>query len=391
MGVTLVVNPGSSSKKYALYREGQVVLELTFEGGEIGYEVCTQKRGGQQACEAINSGDFTDAFARLAKEVAQYCQAEKCPLSVIAVRVVAPGTVFQKHALIDEHYLTLLRESADAAPLHIPAIIDEIEHCQRHFGGAPIIATSDSAFHASLPIIAREFAIKRADAAALDIHRFGYHGLSIASIVNRVHSVIGQDPVRMVVCHVGSGVSVTAVKNGMSVETTMGYSPVSGIPMGTRASDLDAGAMLEIMRGKSISVHEATMYVHKEGGLLGLAGDGDIRRLLDRRSKGDMSATTALELFAYRIQKAVAASTVSLQGIDALVLTGTAAIRSAELRLLITAHLSYLGIEIDSNRNDVLVGKEGVINIHNPKVKVIVMRTDEMREMARIAESFVRK
>jgi acetate kinase len=192
----------------------------------------------------------------------------------------------------------------------------------------------------------------------------------------------------LVVCHIGSGVSVSAIKNGAGVETTMGYSPVSGIPMGTRASDLDPGALLEIIRRKKMSPSEAVVYLNKDGGLLGLSGDGDIRRLLDRRAKGDMAATTALDIFAYHIQKAIAASTVALQGMDVLVLTGTAALRSSELRALITSHLAYLGVDIDTNRNDVLVGKEGVISIHNAEVKVVVMRTDEMREMARIADSY---
>lgn len=390
MGITLVVNPGSSSKKYALYKDGQTVLEYSYEGVESGYEVCTQKRGGQQTCESIMPFTFQTAFAHVAKAVQEYCVSDSCTVGAIAIRVVAPGTSFQKHARIDEAYIATLRSKEQTAPLHIPAILKEIEACKEYFPSTPLIAASDSAFHASLPLVAREFSLRREDAATLDIHRFGYHGLSVASVVNRVHSITGQDPARLVVCHVGSGVSVTAVKNGSSVETTMGYSPVSGIPMGTRASDIDPGAFLEIMRQKNMRPSEATVYLNTGGGLAGLAGDGDIRRLLDRRAKGDMSATMALDLFVYRIQKAIAASTVSLQGIDGLVLTGTAAFRSSELRSKITGNLSYLGIDIDSNRNDVLVGKEGVVSVHNAKVKVVVMRTDEMREMARIAESFMK-
>jgi acetate kinase len=386
MATTLVVNPGSSSKKYALYREGQVVLEYSYEGGERGYEVCTQQRGGQQTCESIMPFAFQTAFAHVAKAVEEFCKTESCKVDSISIRVVAPGTSFQKHAIIDETYIAILRNKELSAPLHIPSILKEIESCKEYFPSTTLVAASDSAFHTSLPLIAREFSLRREDAATLDIHRFGYHGLSVSSVANRIHAVTGQEPARLIVCHVGSGVSVTAVKNGSSVETSMGYSPVSGIPMGTRASDLDSGAFLEIMRQKNMRPSEATVYLNTGGGLAGLAEDGDIRRLLDRRAKGDMSATMALDLFVYRIQKEIAASTVALQGIDTLVLTGTAVFRSSELRMLITNNLSYLGIDVDVNRSEVLVGKEGVISPHNAKVKVVVMRTDEMREMARIAE-----
>jgi acetate kinase len=386
MGTTLVVNPGSSSKKYALYKEGHAILELSFESSDAGYEVCTQKQSTRQLCESITQADFQIAFARVAATVKQYLDAEKITLDSISVRVVAPGTVFQRHTVIDDAYAALLRSKELSAPLHIPNILKEIQSCHEHFAGVRIIAASDSAFHASLPFVAREFSLQREDALGLDIHRFGFHGLSVASVANRVHSVTGKESERLVICHIGNGVSVTAVKKGKSVDTTMGYSPVSGIPMGSRASDLDPGALLEIMRVKNMRPSEANVYLHTCGGLSGIAGDGDIRRLLDRRSHGDENADKALNLFRYRIQTAIMAATVPLGGLDTLVFTGTAGFRSAELRLLIAKDLAFFGIRIDDTRNDVLVGKEGVISAHSEEIKVVVMRTDEMREMARVAD-----
>lgn len=386
MGATLVINPGSSSKKYALYKNGQVLLELSFEGGNSGYEVCTEREGTRQVCESITHADFQIAFARVSAAIKEYLDREGDTLTAISVRMVAPGTVFQRHTVIDDDFLTLLRNKELTAPLHIPIMLKEIESAKQHFPKVPLIAASDSAFHATLPFVAREFSLQREDALALDIHRFGYHGLSIASVVNRVHAVSGKEPEKLIVCHIGNGVSVTAVKNGKSVETTMGYSPISGVPMGSRASDLDAGALLELMRVKNMRPSEAMVYLHTSGGLMGVAGDSDIRRLLDRRAHGDETAKKGLELFAYRIQKAIAAATVSLGGIDTLVLTGTAGFRSAEVRSLIVNGLGYLGVHIDDARNDMLVGKEGAVSKQSEPVKVLVMRTDEMREMARIAD-----
>jgi acetate kinase len=161
MGTTLVVNPGSSSKKYALYKEGHAILELSFESSDAGYEVCTQKQSTRQLCESITQADFQIAFARVAATVKQYLDAEKITLDSISVRVVAPGTVFQRHTVIDDAYAALLRSKELSAPLHIPNILKEIQSCHEHFAGVRIIAASDSAFHASLPFVAREFSLQR--------------------------------------------------------------------------------------------------------------------------------------------------------------------------------------------------------------------------------------
>jgi acetate kinase len=386
MKTTLVINPGSSTRKYALYASGRPTLEFSFESTDSGFEMCSQKMGTQQICEAVSQTSFEVAFAKVAKEVKRYLDEHKSTLDIIAVQIVAPGSQFQKHSIVDDVFISLLKSKEISVPLHIPAVVKEIEQAREHFKDAKIIAVSDSAFHTTLTPVAREYSLARADAEAYDIHRFGYNGLSVQSIVNRIHAIIGRDPARIVVCHIGDGVSVTAVKDGKSVETTMGFAPVSGLPMGSRAGDLDPSCLLELMRLRNMSSYDASLYVHKSGGLAGLGGDGDIRRLLDRRSHGDERAKFALEFFAYHIQKAVAAATVPLAGIDALVLTGTASLRSSELRTLVVSGLKHFGIDIEQDRNNLLVGKEGVISVQQSMVKVLVIRTDEMGEIARIAE-----
>ncbi|MCA9362745.1 acetate/propionate family kinase [Candidatus Kaiserbacteria bacterium] len=388
MATTLVVNPGSSSRKYALYCDGNLVLDLRFEDTQAGFEMCTRFSGGQQICEPIKESQFSDAQALVADEVDKYLFRESAgSLGSVIVRVVAPGTYFQNHRVIDDEFIKKLQASGVSAPLHIPTILREIAGLKKHFKLAKLLAASDSAFHKTMPNKARCYSIDAVDARAHDLYRFGYHGLSVASIVRRVHSVIGQDPERMIVCHIGSGASVTAVKAGRSVETTMGFSPTSGLPMSSRAGDLDAAALLELMRFKNLRLDDAEMYLNTRGGLAGLANEPDIRRLLDRRAQYDSTAKQALEKFAYSIQQAIAASTVSLGGLDVLVLTATAAVRSAELRHLILAELSHLGIVVSPDRNNALVGSDGVVSVRNSQVKVVVMRTDEMGEMANIAYS----
>ncbi|MCD5381167.1 MAG: hypothetical protein LR008_01165 [Candidatus Pacebacteria bacterium] len=390
MGTALVVNPGSSSRKYALYSDGQSILEIRFEETNTGFEMCSQLAGVQQICESVKETDFSDSFAQVAEVVNSHLvriSAGK-KLDSVAIRIVAPGTFFQKHTEINDEYIKNLKHHESAAPLHIPVIIREIESVKKHYPAVQMIAASDSAFHSEMPSRAREYSIAVEDANEFDVHKFGYHGLSVSSIVRRIHSVVGIDPERMIVCHVGNGTSVTAVKNGKSVETSMGFSPSTGLPMGSRAGDIDSAALLELMRVKNLRPREAEMYINTRGGLAGMAGDSDIRRLLDRRSKNDATATHALNVFAYNIQKEVAAQTVALEGLDVLVLTATAAIRSTELRSLILSGLSHLGIQISKDRNDLLIGKDGVISVRNSQIKVVIMKTDEMGEMAQVASQF---
>lgn len=390
MGTTLVVNPGSSSRKYALYCQGEAVLEMGFEETNTGFEMCSRPSGSQQVCSAITGSEFTTAFAKVAEGVDSYIKREPSErLDAVVIRVVAPGTFFQRHAVVDDAYMRELRQRESSAPLHIPTIIREIKNIKQHFPKVMLVAASDSMFHSEMPERSRDFSIASRDADRYDIHRFGYHGLSVSSIVRRIHAVIGQDPKRMIVCHIGSGVSVTAVKDGKGVETTMGFSPTTGLPMGNRAGDVDCAALLELMRVKNFKPTDAEMYLNSSGGLSGIAKDSDIRRLLDRRSQHDALATKALDLFAYSIQKAIAALTISVGGVEVLVLTATAAVRSAELRSLILTGLEHLGIQISKDRNDLLVGKDGVISVNNSKVKVVVMRTDEMGEMALVARQFI--
>jgi acetate kinase len=166
----------------------------------------------------------------------------------------------------------------------------------------------------------------------------------------------------------------------------MGFSPSTGLPMGSRGGDIDTAALLELMRVKNLRTSEADMYLNRSCGLRGLSGESDIRHLLERRAQTDTVAIHSLEVFAYSIQKAIAAATISLGGLEVLVLTATAAVRSSELRSLILGGLKHLGVEINQERNDFCVGKDGVISVRNSPVKVVVMRTDEMGEMVRVAK-----
>lgn len=387
MAVTLVVNPGSSSKKYALYREGKVIFSMRFDRMSFGYEQCTEIGGIRQQCEGVSADTFGIALEHfLAAAVLGEVITPTESVSPVVVRIVVPGSLFQKHCQIDDVYMQRLKEYEGAAPLHVPHTLRELTAVKVLLPGAQLIAASDSAFHATLPDEARMYSIRSEDAAALDVYRFGYHGLSVSSVVRRHHAVVGYEAVRAVVCHIGSGVSVTAVRDGKSAETTMGYAPGSGLLMASRAGDVDAGALLAIMQARTLRPRDAQAYLSQHGGLLALAGTADLRLVLEAATRGEAEATRALRMYVYQIARAIAAATVTLQGLDSLIFTATAGERSSLLRKYIVAELHHIGVVLDTEKNEEAHSKDAIISAIESQVKVAVIRTDEMGEMYAVAQ-----
>lgn len=387
MAFTLVVNPGSSSKKYALYSAGGLLCSMKFERVADGFEQCTEHNGTRQKCEGVSASSYASSLEYFLDWVIKTAVIKNhADVTDAVVRVVVPGTYFQKHACITDIYLHKLREQEATAPLHIPHIIREIEVLQRVLPRAKLKAASDSAFHATMPTFTRSYSMPPSDAREYDIYRFGYHGLSVASVVRRHLAVIGVDPTQLIVCHIGSGVSVTAVNNGHSVDTTMGYAPGSGLVMATRAGDLDAGALLALMNRKNMRPLDAQNYLQISGGLQALCGVADLRLVLEHAAQGDQSARLALDMYGYHCAKSVAAMTVVLSGITSLVFTATAGERSSVLRSVICEKLRHLGVELDASKNEQLVSKDGVISTPESAVTVAVIRTDEMGEMYAVSQ-----
>lgn len=388
MSVILSINPGGSSKKYALFVDGRIVIEAVYEKNTDTYQSSLKQPGIADAVLSVTKEEYNHAVSSFAVTVKEYLQSEQKTLSTIGVRVLASGSYFQKHTNIDEVYLSLLRAKESTAPLHIPATLSEIQQSRENFPGVPVIAISDTAFFKTLPPVMREYSLSRETVKELDIHRFGYHGLSVNSIVSRIHSVTGRDPERMIICHVGSGISVTGLKNGTPVYTSAGYSSLGNLPMTTRAGDVDAGVIIELFRSCKGKSDEVVNFLHKEGGLFGLAGTDDVRHVFDRKSQGDTKAAFAIEKITYALQEKIAEATIATGGVDTLVFTGTIGVRSPEFRRLAVDRLGHFGISIDEDKNNLFLSKEGVLSQARSLVKVAVMRTDEMGEIARTASHY---
>ncbi|MCF7815903.1 MAG: hypothetical protein K9M10_02840 [Candidatus Pacebacteria bacterium] len=390
MDTTLAVNPGSSSKKYALFREGRMIFSVLFEHVGDGYGKCVEVDGERQQCEEVTAGLYAMSLQHavaLAQQKGILSAGEE--VTNIGVRIVAPGIYFEKHRIIDAQYIEKLHSIEDAAPLHIPHVVSELTSLQELFPKVQKIGVSDSAFHSTVPEHTRKYSIPTADAEKFELYRYGYHGLSVSSVVSQAKEKLGIFPKRAIVCHVGSGVSVTTLLNGESVDTTMGFSPTSGLMMGSRAGDLDSSALLYLMKKKDLSPLQAEKYINEQGGFIGAFGQSDLRIVLDRMARGDRAAKTAVTMYTHQIKKAIGAGVATLGGIDLLILTATAAERNPMVRSLICSGLEGLGIVLDVQMNEACMGHTGSLSNETQATKIFVLHTSEMNEISREANVFI--
>jgi acetate kinase len=382
METTFIVNPGSTSRKYALYIDGVCIVVLYYESTGDTFQMSVIRNGIQVENTSITESEF----ALSAEKAIEYlCSkgdvANISAITKVGVRVVAPGSYFVAHKVIDEEYIDELKAKEDIAPLHIPGLINEIHSVQKALPDCLLCGISDSAFHNTIPEYVSTVSIPKADAQEYDIKRFGYHGLSFASIARKLQEKQYTSSSKVIACHIGGGVSVAALEDGKSIATSMGYSPVSGMLMGSRGGDITAGVVAALTTLKNLKGKELYEYLYKESGFKGVTGVSDLRVVLERRASCDEDARLAIDMFVYQIRSWIARHAVQLGGIDTVVLTATASVRNPALRKLILSDLTILGIKIDDEKNDALIGNEGYVHSEESSVKVLVLKTDEMGEI----------
>jgi acetate kinase len=389
MAVTLIINPGSSSKKYTLARDGRPVSTFRFERNEQSYELCREHNGAEQKCEGVDAAIYRSALEHIL-EMAQREGIIAAPTDInrVGVRVVAPGTFFQSHRVVDTAYIEALRAKEAVAPLHIPHTVREFGDVTRLLPQARIIAVSDSEFHKTMPRAAREYAIEVSDTATHDLYRFGYHGLSYASLSRQLPQLLRGHASKVVACHIGSGMSMCALRHGESIDTTMGFGPGSGLMMGTRVGDVEPAVLLELMRIHHMKPFDMQTYLQTQGGFLGQTGESDFRHLLARLEAGDAAVVAAFDQCIYRFQKTLGAYQAILGGLDAVVFTATAAERSPRLRALLLRGLRHMGIVLDETRNDEVVSRDGIISPVGAPVMTAVLRTNEFNEILTVTYNF---
>ena len=379
----LAVNVGSASKKCGLYRGAEPVLTAHFEPEDDGFVVTFT--GSHEEKRKIKENDFTDAVEYFVSElVTLEAIGSGRNIAAVGFRVVAPGTYFRQHRIIDTEYLHRLEKARSEDPLHLSVMLDELKRLKKLFRSTPLVGVSDSAFHTTMPERAQTYALPEAVRFGFDILRFGYHGLSIASVVRKLAGY-GAVPQRVVVCHLGSGSSIVALQDGSSIDTSMGFSPLEGVPMATRVGNIDAGALIHLARARGMKdLAELEQMLYSECGLLGLSGtSADMRALIELDKQGDQKAHLAIEVLTYRIRTYIGAHAAALGGIDLLVFSGTIGERSWYIRSRVCRNLEYLGIAIDEQKDHALEGgRDGEIQTDGSRIPVVVIQTDESSEIA---------
>jgi acetate kinase len=348
--LTLVANPGSASRKYALYAGSHERAQLHFEYAE-GRVVCTLTQHSEQ--HFLHTGlqdlaDSTHEAVTLFRDNGLLGEDEY--IGRIGVCIVAPSAYFLQDRVITGEVIGRLRKLLPRAPMHIGATLEELEKLRTAFKKAVIVGVSDSAFHITKPDYAWNYGISLEDADRYEIKRFGYQGLSVAGAIYSLKQAEKLPP-KVIVCHMGSGTSVTAVQGGNSADTTMGYSPLEGTVMGTRSGSIDPTAVKAMKDVFRLNDKGIEAYLNNHSGLLGLGGSSDIRELLRREVDGDHRASLALQTYVYSVQKAIGQMAAVLNGIDLLVFTGTVGERSALIRERVLERLHYLDVLVDKHEN----------------------------------------
>ncbi|QJU06610.1 acetate/propionate family kinase [Candidatus Saccharibacteria bacterium oral taxon 955] len=386
MGLILVANPGSSSRKYALYESDKLALraELHIESSDGQIVATLRTNSGSRQVETTLS-EVHDAPREVRGIlIRENILNENEAITAIGLRVVAPGSYFMEDRVISDEVIAKLEEAKSLAPIHIFATLEELKILREYFGQTPVVAVSDSAFHRTKPPYAWNYGINIQDADSLEIKRYGYHGISVASAVDELWNR-GKLPPKVVVCHLGSGSSVSAIFHGRSIDNTMGFTPLEGVLMATRSGDISPGAVRALQTKLGMDWSGTESYLNQRGGLLGIGGSNDIRDLIEREKNGDHLAHLALTTLVHTIHKAIGSMIATLNGCDLLVFTGTVGERSAILRKRIVAHLEFVDFIIDGNLNDGCTEPDQLTSIsQSAKSKpIIVIPTNESVEIAK--------
>jgi acetate kinase len=357
----LVINCGSSSLKYQLidsHSEKVIAKGLCERIGSEGACITHTPAGGEKKTDTVPMPDHNAAIQAVIAKLTDSSVGVITSLSQIGAvghRIVHGGEKFNKAVLIDDEVISAIEEVSDLAPLHNPANLIGIRACMKLMPGVPMVAVFDTAFHQTMPKEAYLYALPLSYYRDYKIRRYGFHGTSHDYVSRRAAEILGKkrEDLRIIVCHLGNGASVTAVDHGRSIDTTMGLTPLEGLIMGTRCGDIDPAIITFLMNKLHCSAEEVLNICNKKSGMLGLSGgiSNDFRDLSKAAEQGNEDAETALQAYALRVGKYIGAYAAEMDGADVIVFTAGVGENDASMRMRISNYTKFLGTSIDPEKN----------------------------------------
>ncbi|MCI9551013.1 MAG: acetate kinase [Oscillospiraceae bacterium] len=382
----LVINAGSSSLKYQLLDTGSQNVLAKGLCERIGIDgKFTYKAPGKAVVDArdVAMPTHSEAIQTVLNALVDPENgviASMREIDAVGHRVVHGGETFAHSVRIDGQVLSAMEACVPLAPLHNPANILGVKACSAVMGpNVPQVAVFDTAFHQTMPPVAYTYALPYEYYQQDKVRRYGFHGTSHKYVTQRAADMLGKpiESLKLISCHLGNGSSVAAVAGGKSVDTSMGFTPLAGVPMGTRSGDLDAGILEYLMNKHGMDIKEMLNVLNKKSGVQGLSGvSSDFRDLCAARDAGNGRAALALDLFNYGVKKYIGAYAAAMGGVDAVIFTAGVGENDAAQRMAIASGLEFMGIKMDPDANSVR-GKEAIISAIDSKVKVLLIPTNE--------------
>lgn len=384
----LVLNAGSSSLKYQLIEMPIGTVKCVGLVERIGMEdaIFNHEKNGEKLKETLPILNHEIGLQKIAKTLLdKNIGVINSVDEIVAVghRVVHGGSKFSNPTIVNVVVKENIKDLFDLAPLHNPANLKGIEIAEIIFTKAKQIAIFDTAFHQTIPKEAYQYAIPNKYLEEHKIRAYGFHGTSHKYVSEKAIEFLNKKSSKIISIHLGNGCSMSAIKNGKSIETSLGFGPMNGLIMGTRAGDIDQSVIFFLMKKLNKSLEEVNNLLQKESGMLGLTGFSDLREISEKAEKGNAECKNALDLAGYRIRKFIGSYTAVLNGLDAIIFTAGIGENSAIMRKLACENLSFLGIDLDLEKNNIRSQEIREIQTKNSKVKILVIPTNEEIEIAK--------
>lgn len=386
-----VINSGSSSLKYQLFKmpsstpvcsglverigqEDSIIIHKIYKNGEeetlkFKIDIPNHEKALNEVNDLLSNSDFG-----VIKDGAE--------IAVVGHRIVHGGELFSTTTVITSEVKEKMKETFQLAPLHNPSGYLGVEVAEKIFKNATQVAVFDTAFHQTMPSEAYRFAIPNSYYTDYNIRSYGFHGTSHKYVSEQANAYLKRNDTKLISIHLGNGCSMAAIKNGKSIDTTMGFGPLSGLIMGTRSGDIDPTVIFYLVNTLGHDIEKVSNLLNKQSGMLGLTGFSDMRDITKAINDGNAEAKLAYDMYAYRIKKYIGAYAAILNGLDAIIFTAGVGENDALIRRMICHEMEYLRIKIDSHENDTRKSGLREINAADSKVKVLIVPTNEELEIA---------